>query len=255
MLELILVWAIVGFLAQLIDGALGMAYGVSSSTALISVGIPPALASASVHTSEIFTTLVSGSAHFKLGNVDRRMALRLVVPGILGGITGAFVSVSVSGKPLSVVVGFILLTMGVIILYKFAFKKTSQFRTKRLSSKELVPLGYVAAFTDALGGGGWGPVATTTLVANDIKPSEAIGSVNFAEFFVTTAETVTFLMLIGLENFNWLIVLGLLAGGVICAPIAAWLCKKIPTRLLGILVGAVVMVLSVRMILKFAGLM
>jgi len=255
LLELVLIWAFVGFLAQLIDGTLGMAYGVSSSTALISIGIYPALASASVHTAEIFTTLVSGSAHFKFGNVERNMALHLVIPGVIGGITGAYVCTSVSGKPLSAIVGFILLAMGFIILYKFAFKSASHFRTENPSSKTLVPLGLVAAFSDALGGGGWGPIATTTLVANNVKPNKAIGSVNFAEFFVTTAETITFLILIGPENFNWLIVLGLLAGGVICAPIGAFVCKKVPHRMLGILVGITVMVLSVRMILKFIGLM
>lgn len=244
----------VGFLAQLIDGALGMAYGVSSTTALVTVGVYPALASASVHTAEIFTTLVSGSVHLKVGNVERNMALHLVIPGVIGGITGAYVCSSVSGKPLSAIVGFILLTMGFIILYKFAFRNTIHFRTKRPSSKALVSLGYAAAFTDALGGGGWGPIATTTLVANDVKPNEAIGSVNFAEFFVTTSETITFLILIGPENFNWLIILGLLIGGVICAPIAALVCKKVPQKMLGILVGVTVMILSVRMILKFAGI-
>lgn len=254
MLELILVWALVGFLAQLIDGALGMAYGVSSSTALISIGVYPALASASVHTAEIFTTLVSGSSHFKFGNVERNLASHLVVPGIIGGITGAYVSTSVTGTSLSAIVGFILLAMGFIILYKFAFKNTQHYRTKRLPSKTLVPLGYVAAFIDALGGGGWGPIATTTLVANNVKPNQAIGSVNFAEFFVTTAITITFIILIGSENFNWLIVLGLIIGGLICAPIAAWLCKKLPQKILGILVGTTIMVLSLRMILKFAGL-
>jgi len=162
LLELIVVWAIVGSLAQLIDGALGMAYGVSSTTALVTIGVYPALASASVHTAEIFTTLASGSAHFKSGNVERNMALHLVVPGIIGGITGAFVCTSVSGGPLSAIVGFVLLTMGFIILYKFAFKSTLHFRTERPPSKALVPLGYVAAFLDALGGGGWGPIATTT---------------------------------------------------------------------------------------------
>jgi len=255
MLELVLVLVIVGFFAQLIDGALGMAYGVSSTTALVTLGVYPALASASVHTAEIFTTLVSGSAHFKLGNVEREMALHLVMPGIIGGITGAYVCTAVSGKPLSAVVGLILLAMGFIILHRFAFENTLHFRTEKLSSKKLVPLGYAAAFVDALGGGGWGPIATTTLVANNVKPNKAIGSVNFAEFFVTTAETITFLILIGPENFNWLIILGLIAGGLICAPIAAWLCKKLPHRILGILVGATVIVLSVRMILKFAGLM
>ena len=254
MLETILVWALVGSLAQLIDGTLGMAYGVSSTTALVTIGVLPAMASASVHTSEIFTTLVSGSAHLKLGNVDRKMAIRLVIPGILGGITGAYVLTNVSGTPLSAVVGVILFIMGFIIFFKFALRNTVHFRTKRPSSKALVPLGYVAAFTDALGGGGWGPIATTTLVANNVKPNEAIGSVNFAEFFVTTAEAITFMLLLGPENFNWLIVIGLIIGGVICSPISAWLCKKLPHKVLGILVGTVVMILSVRMILKFVGI-
>ncbi|MBS7270697.1 MAG: sulfite exporter TauE/SafE family protein, partial [Candidatus Freyarchaeota archaeon] len=218
MWEVILLWVVVGFLAQLIDGALGMAYGVSSTAALVTVGVYPALASASVHTAEIFTTVVSGSAHFKLGNVDRNMAVHLAVPGIIGGITGAYVCTSVSGKPLSVVVGFVLLAMGFMILYKFAFKTTVHFRIKKPSLKALVPLGYAAAFLDALGGGGWGPVATTTLVANNVKPNKAVGSVNFAEFFVTFSESITFLILIGWENFNWMIVLGLIIGGVICAP-------------------------------------
>ncbi len=252
MLETFLIWAFVGFLAQLIDGALGMAYGVSSTTALVSIGVYPALASASVHTAEIFTTLISGSAHLKFGNVESNMALHLAIPGIIGGMTGAYVCISVSGTPLSAIVGFTLLAMGFIILHKFAFKDSSHLQTKRLSSKKLVPLGYAAAFTDALGGGGWGPIATTTLVSNNVKPSKAIGSVNLAEFFVTTAESITFLIFIGPENFNWLIVLGLLAGGIVCAPIAAWLCKKLPQKTLGILVGGTVIILSVRMILKFA---
>jgi len=254
LLETLLVWAFVGCLAQLIDGALGMAYGVSSTTALVTIGVYPALASASVHTAEIFTTLASGSAHLKFGNVERNMASHLVIAGVFGGITGAAVATSVSGKPISAIVGFILLAMGFIILYKFAFKNTTHFRTTRPSSKALVPLGYVAAFADAIGGGGWGPIATTTLVANNVKPNKAIGSVNFAEFFVTTAEAITFLVLIGPENFNWLIIVGLLAGGLVCAPIAAWLCKRVPQRILGIVVGTTVMILSVRMILKFAGL-
>lgn len=250
-----MVWALVGFLAQTIDGALGMAYGVCSTTALVTMGVYPALASASVHTAEIFTTLASGSAHYKFGNVDRNMALHLVIPGIIGGISGAYVSTSVSGKPLSAIVGLILLVMGFIILYKFAFKNMMHFRTRELSSKTLVPLGYVAAFVDALGGGGWGPIATTTLVANDVRPNEAIGSVNFAEFFVTTSEAITFLILLGPENFNWLIILGLIIGGLISAPIAAWVCKKLPYRILGILVGTIIMILNALIVLKSIGSM
>jgi uncharacterized membrane protein YfcA len=251
MLELFLLWLLVGFLAQLIDGALGMAYGVSSTSALVSIGVYPALASASVHTAEIFTTLASGAWHFKLGNVSRNMIFHLVVPGVIGGATGAFVAVSLSSNILQLVVGCILLFMGLLILFRFVLKRVLQFRKERPSSKMLVPLGYVAAFLDALGGGGWGPIATTTLVTSKVEPNKAIGSVNFAEFFVTITESTTFIILIGPEQFSWLIILGLLIGGVICAPISALACRKLPHRILGTLVGATVIVLSTRMILKF----
>jgi len=251
MLDLFLIWLLVGFLAQLIDGALGMAYGVSSTTALVSIGVYPALASASVHTAEIFTTLISGTSHFKLGNVRKDMILHLVVAGVIGGATGAFVAVSLSSNILQLVVGGILLFMGLLILVRFASKKVPHFRRKRPSSKMLVPLGYIAAFLDALGGGGWGPIATTTLVTNKVEPSKAIGSVNFAEFFVTLTESITFIILIGPEQFSWIIILGLLIGGIICAPIAAWGCKKLPQKILGTLVGIAVIFLSIRMILKF----
>ncbi len=254
MIELFLLGLLVGFLAQLIDGALGMAYGVSSTTALVSIGVYPALASASVHTAEIFTTLISGTTHFKLGNVRKDMILHLAVPGVIGGATGAFVAVSLSSKTLQLVVGGILLFMGLLILSRFALKKVLHFRRERPSSKMLMPLGYVAAFLDALGGGGWGPIATTTLVTNKVEPSKAIGSVNFAEFFVTLTEAITFIILIGPEQFSWIIIIGLI-GGAICAPIAAWGCKRIPQRTLGTLVGITVIILSTRMILKFLGIL
>ena len=254
MLEFVLVWAAVGLIAQFIDGTLGMAYGVSASTALISIGVSSAMASASVHTAEVVTTLASGTSHLKFGNVDRKMALRLLIPGVLGGIVGAIVSTSVSGTPLSVIVGFVLLTMGIIIVIKFLRRNHASVSTSNPSSKTLVPLGLAAGFSDALGGGGWGPIATTTLVANNVKTNCAIGSVNFAEFFVTTAETITFMVLIGPSNFNWLIVLGLMAGGLVCAPLAAWMCRKLPHRILGVFVGATVILLSIRMILEFSGL-
>jgi len=255
MLELFLAWSLVGFLAQLIDGALGMACGVSSTSALVSFGVYPALTSASVHTAEIFTTFISGTSHFKLGNVRKDMIPHLAVPGVIGGATGAFVAVSLSSKILQLVVGCILLFMGLLILLRFAFKKIPHFRKERPSSKMLLPLGYVAAFLDALGGGGWGPVATTTLVTNNVEPSKAIGSVNFTEFFVTLAESMTFIILIGPEQFDWIIILGLLIGGAICAPIAAFGCKRIPQKILGTLVGITVIILSTRMIFRFFGLL
>jgi uncharacterized membrane protein YfcA len=245
---------LIGSLAQLINGTLGMGFGVSSTTALVTIGVLPVVASASVHTAQIFTALVSGSAHLKFGNVDRNMAMRLVIPGIFGGVTGAYVLTKVSGGSLSAIVGVILFIMGFMIFFKFALRNTVHFRTKTPSSKMLLPLGYAAAFTDAIGGGGWGPVATTTLVASNVKPNEAIGSVNFAKFFVTTAETVAFILLLGLENFNWPIVIGLIIGGLICAPVSTWLTRKLPHKVLGGFVGIVVMILSVLMILKFVGM-
>ena len=249
-MEFILVWLFVGFLAQFIDGTIGMGYGVSSTAALVTIGVYPAIASASVHTAKIFTGLASGGAHLKFGNVERNWILHLVIPGIFGGVSGAFVLTQVSGKAPSVIVGAVLLIMGFIILFKFASKNNGHFRTTPPSSRMLVPLGYVAAFTDALGGGGWGPIATTTLVCNNCKPCKAIGSVNFAEIFVAAAEAVTFLLLLGPANFNWLVVLGLIAGGVICAPIAAWLCKKMPHRILGLFVAASVIALSIYIIIR-----
>jgi len=249
--EFLLVWVLVGSLAQLIDGALGMAYGVSSSAVLVSMGVYPALASASVHTAEIFTTLASGTSHFKLGNVRRDIIKFLMIPGILGGVAGAYICSTVSGGPLRVIVGSILLVMGIIIFWRFSLKRTLHFRKERPSTWMLGLLGYIAAFLDALGGGGWGPIATTTLVANKVEPSKAIGSVNFAEFFVTLSETITFLILIGPERFSWEIILGLLVGGLICAPIAAFACKKMPQRILGILVGGSITILSIRMLLEF----
>jgi len=254
-LGFLLVWALVGFLAQLIDGSLGMAYGVTSTSVLISMGVYPAIASASVHTAEIFTTLASGGAHLKVGNVRRDIVSSLLIFGVLGGVAGAYVCTTISAKPLRAIVGTILLVMGFLILLKFSLRRTLRFKTEKPSSGMLRALGFLAAFTDALGGGGWGPIATTTLVVNDIEPSKAIGSVNFTEFFVTFSETLAFLILLGPERFQWEIILGLIAGGLICAPISAFACKKLPQRMLGVLVGITVISLSIRMLLTLFGLL
>jgi hypothetical protein len=248
LLEYILIWALVAFLAQLVAGALGMGYGVISTTALVTMGVHPALASATVHVAEIFTSLSSGSFHIRFGNVDRKIALCLITPGVIGGIAGAYIATSIAGKPLRAIVSFILLCMGFTILYKFAFKNKKHLRAKEPSPKVLVPLGYMAALIDALGGGGWGPITTTTLVANNVKPNIAIGSVNFSSFFITTAIAVAFLILIGPERVDWLIILGLTTGGVVCAPIGPWLCKKLPQRILGLLVGTTVIMLNIGII-------
>ena len=237
---------VVGLVAQLIDGAIGMAYGVTSSLALISLGSSPAIASASVHTAQVFTTLVSGGSHFKFGNVRKDILLPLAAFGIVGGALGAYGLTSLPAGPVRLVVNVVLLSMGCTILYKHVAMGTVTRREPKYSSKHLSGLGFIGAFIDAVGGGGWGPVCTSTLVATGTNPSKAVGSVNLAEFFVTTAQTLTFLCLIGWERFRWEAVVGLVLAGVVVAPFSAYACGKMPRRLLGILVGMVVVFLTAR---------
>lgn len=240
-MEEIAIFIIVGFIAQMVDGALGMAYGVTSSTFLMSIGIPPAVASASVHTAEIFTTATSGLSHLRVGNVDRNLFKRLVIPGVMGGILGAYFLTAVPGEKIRPFVAFYLLSMGVLILVK-AIKKTKE----KVVTTQLLPLGVSGGFLDAIGGGGWGPIVTSTLVARGNHPRFTIGSVNLVEFFVTTAIAATFFATIGLAH--WQIIVGLLIGGCLAAPLAAYVCKRLPLRALMIMVGVVVIALSIRTI-------
>jgi uncharacterized membrane protein YfcA len=240
----IIIFIIFGFIAQLIDGALGMAYGVSSNAFFLSLGVPPAIASACIHTSEMFTTAVSGISHFKFGNVDKKIFLRLLIPGVIGGVLGAYILTELPGGKIKPYVSLYLLIMGVWILIKI-FRKTHQIKTK----SRLIPLGLVGGFFDATGGGGWGPIVTTTLVANGNHPRYAIGSVNSAEFFVTVAESITFFATIGTLLFqHWEKIAGLMIGGVIAAPFAAWVCKKLPHKVLMLLVGLLITGLSIRIL-------
>ncbi|MBI3997513.1 MAG: sulfite exporter TauE/SafE family protein [Armatimonadetes bacterium] len=232
---------IVGFIAQVIDGALGMAYGVSSTTFLLSIGIAPAPASASVHTAEIFTSAVSGLSHLRFGNVDRRLFKTLLIPGVVGGALGAYILTAMPGSAIKPFVGIYLLVMGVMILGK-ALKKHKETGAKT----RLVPLALAGGFLDAVGGGGWGPIVTSTLVARGHNPRLSIGSVNLAEFFVTVVQAVTFFAILGLAN--WRIILGLVIGGVLAAPLAARVTRTLTPRTLMILVGGLVMALSIRTI-------
>lgn len=236
---------IVGFLAQLIDGSLGMAYGVSANSFLMSLGVPPALASASVHTAEVFTTAVSGTAHWRLGNVDQSIIKRLVFTGVVGGVLGAYVLSNIDGSKIKPLVSLYLVVMGVRILYK-AFKPGNGIEKEM--RQHLPLLGLFGGFMDAIGGGGWGPVVTTTMLANGETPRTTIGSVNLAEFFVTLAEAVTFL--ITLRILDWPVVLGLLVGGVLAAPLGAVLAKKVPARTMLAVVGVVIIFLSLRTIVQ-----
>jgi len=242
----ILVFVLVGFIAQMIDGALGMAYGVSSNTFLLSLGIPPAAASASVHMAEVFTTGISGFSHWRLGNVDWKLVKRLLFPGVVGGVAGAYLLTSIDGNIIKPYIAGYLLIMGGVIIYK-AFTMTPRNKPDEYHGPRISLLGLVGGFCDAIGGGGWGPVVTSTLVARGKYPRMTIGSVNFSEFFVTFAESVTFVLALNFSQY-WQIILGLLIGGAVAAPIAARLTKKLPLKTLMILVGILIIVTSIRTI-------
>lgn len=232
---------LVGFFAQMIDGVLGMAYGVSATTFLLALGVPPAIASASTHAAECVTTGLSAASHFGFGNVDKRLVRALLIPGVIGGILGAYILVSIPGDRMKPFTAAYLLIMGIVILSK-ALRRAEH----REVTTHLIPLGLAGGFFDAIGGGGWGPIVTGTLLARGNEPRSAIGSVNFAEFFVTVATSVTFFVTIGFTF--WKAIAGLAIGGAIAAPLAAWSTKRISPRPLLAIVGIVVIALSIRTI-------
>lgn len=244
MWEDLLLYVAVGFVAQLVDGAIGMAYGVMSSSVLLSMGIPPATASACVHAAETFTTAASGVSHWKFGNVDFKLVRRLAIPGAIGGAIGAYVLANINGNAIKPFVAGYLLLLGLYILWKAL--KTSIEPTE--PPERVAPLGFIGGFMDSIGGGGWGAIVTTSLIGSGTTPRYAIGSVNLAEFFVTLTISATFMMTIGLELFP--IITGLIAGGVIAAPFAAYTTKHLPDKALMIIVGSVVVLLSLRTVLK-----
>ena len=239
----IIYFIIAGFCAQIIDGALGMAYGVISTSILIYLGIPVANASASVKFSEIFTTLISGISHFKFGNVDKTLFKKLLISGVIGGIIGAYILSSFPGEKIKPFVTVYLVIMGIVILIK-GLKK---IETKKVYSKIKI-LGFIGGLFDAIGGGGWGPIVTSTLIARGNSPKETIGSVNAAEFFVTVAQSAVFILCIGLGF--WKIILGLLIGGIVAAPLGAYLCKIISARILLLLVGILIIIINTINLLK-----
>lgn len=243
----LLVLALVGLAAQLVDGALGMAYGLTSSTLLLLAGIAPAAASASVHLAEVGTTLAAGVAHWRFGNVDWRVVRRIAVPGALGAFAGATFLSALSTAAAAPWMAAILFTLGAYLLVRFARPLRTERRAGRLRGRFLSPLGLVAGFVDATGGGGWGPVATPALlVSGRLEPRKVIGSVDTAEFLVAGAASVGFLIGLGSEGFLLPMVLALLAGGLIAAPVAAWLIRLVPAQLLGAVVGGVIVLTNAR---------
>lgn len=239
-----------GFCAQMIDGCLSMAYGVSANTLLMAFGVPPAAASASVHTSEIFTSGVSGLMHLKFGNVNNKLFKTLLLPGILGAIAGAYIlsSLEVYVGYLKPVVAIYTAILGILIIRKVIRKKI-----KKKPVKNVGWLASAGGFLDAIGGGGWGPVVASTLIARGRHPMYTVGSVCLAEFFVSLASSVTFITLIGFSH--WQVILGLVLGGVIASPIAAYFSKKIPVKTLMLVVGVAVIAISLRTVFKSLGVL
>ncbi|WP_369934620.1 sulfite exporter TauE/SafE family protein [Xanthomonas tesorieronis] len=230
-------FVLVGLAAQLVDGALGMAFGLVSSSVLLSMGLPPAAVSASVHSAEVFTTGASGLSHLALGNVDKRLFLRLALPGMAGGILGAYVLTQLPGDAIRPFVHLYLLGLAVLILLRAAGRALPRQQVRR------VPLlGFVAGLLDASGGGGWGPVATSTLLARGGQARTTIGTVNAAEFLVTLSISLTFLLTMGVQHLE--IVLGLLVGGMLAAPLAALLVKRVRERWVLVAVGVLVLGIS-----------
>lgn len=227
----------IGLCAQLVDGALGMAYGLVSSSILLAMGMPPAAVSASVHTAEVFTTGVSGAAHGALGNVDRKLMLRLAVPGVVGGVIGAYALSRIDGDAIKPWIHGYLLVLALLILLRAGGRLVPRSRVKRVGV-----LGFFAGLFDAIGGGGWGPIATSTLLARGGEARTSIGTVSASEFMVTLAISVTFLLSIGLEH--WKITLGLLIGGVVAAPVSALMVRHVRERLVLFAVGGLVLAIS-----------
>ena len=228
----------VGFAAQVVDGALGMAFGVISNTLLISLGVAPAAASAGVHTVETFTTCVSGISHIAHRNVDWKLLTRLALPGIVGAFAGAYLLTHIDGataKPF--VLGYLTL-IGLFLTWR-GVRYPPHHKPPRI----IAPLGLAGGFLDAAGGGGWGPVVTGNLLAQGAEPRKTIGTVNTSEFLVTLTSAATFIFALGWAAFTAATV-GLLIGGILAAPLGAWLVKRIPPKPLLVAVGILLMITS-----------
>lgn len=232
-----------GFAAQVVDGALGMAYGVTASSLLLGSGVPPAVASATVHAAECFTTGASGLSHRAFGNIDRALFKRLLLPGIVGAAAGAYLLSNLPGDAIKPWIAGYLMLMGAVIVFK-AFR---DFPPRRVTT-HLAPLGFGGALIDAIGGGGWGPIVASNLMARGNAFRLTVGTVNAVEFFVTLTASAVFLLTLGLSN--WKMIAALALGGVIAAPFGAWLVGKVRPKPFQVAVGLLVIGLSLRTIVQ-----
>jgi len=247
-MQKLLTFGLFGLLAQLVDGTLGMAYGVTSTTLLLSVGTAPAVASATVHLAEIGTTLASGTAHWRFGNVDWRTVGLMALPGALGAFAGAVFLSSLSAEVAKPWVAAILFFLGLYILARFS-RRRQPIKTNLtpLRARFLAPLGVVAGTVDVMGGGGWGPIGTSSLLSSGrLEPRKVVGSIDTSEFLVTLGASAGFLVSLSFAEVNTGYLLALLVGGLIAAPLAAWLVRKLPARVLGAAVGGVILVTNTK---------
>jgi uncharacterized protein len=251
-----LLLAIVGLVAQLVDGSLGMAYGVTSQSLLLTVGIAPALASASVHIAEVGTTAAAGVSHWRFGNVDWAKVWPLAIPGAIGAFFGAVVlSAFITAEAAEPLVAIFLFSLGIFVLARFSFRRHERpVNVRPIARAFLAPLGLVAGFLDAAGGGGWGPISTPTLLSSGrMEPRKIIGTVDTSEFLVALSASIGFLIALSFAEIPWTIVGALLIGGVIAAPIAAYLVRILPARILGTAVGGVILITNMKTFLEAVG--
>jgi uncharacterized membrane protein YfcA len=250
MVPLLLI-ALAGFGAQMVDGSLGMGYGLTSTTMLIAIGLTPVMASASVHFAQVGTAFVSGFSHGKLGNVDKTVLRRIAIPGGIGAFIGAMVLSSVSTALARPIMSTILLILGVYVLIRYLRNRVVTLRKGRPGNRFLSPLGLVGGFIDATGGGGWGPVTTPALMTTGrMAPHRVIGTVSAAEFIVAVSASAGFLVGLGLAAVDLTVLLPLLIGGTLAAPIAAWVARKLPMRIMGVAVGGMIIFTNIFTLLR-----
>lgn len=248
----LLIFALAGLCGQLVDGALGMAFGITTTTVLLSNGFSPAIASATVHLAEVGTTFTSGLSHWRFGNVSWPLVRRIGIPGAIGAFAGATVLSSLTGAWIKPAVAVLLFGLGTVVIVRSVRGdlRGERHDPGRLRRRLLAPLGLSAGFIDSVGGGGWGPVATPTLLAaGRVEPRMVIGSVSAAEFMVTVSASAGFLIGLGGSGIEVPLVLALLAGGVVAAPLAAWLVRHADPSVLGVVVGTLLLVLNARVML------
>ncbi len=254
-----LLLAVVGMAAQLVDGSLGMAYGVTSTTLLLAVGVSPALASAAVHIGEVGTCAVSGLSHWRFGNVDWSKIAWMAVPGGVGAFLGAIALTwlaTVAEELLAPAIAIFLFALGVYILARFSFRRRERpVRERPISRGLLGPLGFVAGFLDAVGGGGWGPISTPTLLSSGrMQPRKVVGTVDTSEFVVALSASIGFLLALSFAEVPWGVVGALLLGGIVAAPVAAYVVRVLPARILGTAVGGIILVTNMRTFIGAIGI-